>query len=115
MRLRAVLITVALLGVGIRGAGGQGVSGAALTGTVRIDSGRPLSAAPVTLTNVATGNVWRASTSPTGAFLFDPLPVGGPFVLEVKAIGYQPVAITGIMLHVGDHLTTDVTLNATRA
>lgn len=64
----------------------------------------------VTLTNTVTGNRWQAVTPARGTFLFDDLPVGGPFALDVRSIGYQPVVQSGIMLHVGDRVTVDVAL-----
>jgi hypothetical protein len=47
--------------------------------------------------------------------LFDDLPVGGPFTLAVRAIGYQQTLLTGIVLHAGDRVTTDVSLDQVQA
>ena len=118
MRFRAAL-GVALLSMACAGTmRGQGLAGASVRGTVSEQSSGSttvVAAAFVTLTNTATGNVWRAVTSERGTFLFDDLPVGGPFTLGVRAIGYQQTLLTGIVLHAGDRVTTDVTLDQAQA
>jgi hypothetical protein len=97
---------------------GQGLAGASVTGTVTDQSSgstKLITAAVVTLTNTATGNVWRAVTSERGTFRFDDLPVGGPFMLAVRAIGYHQTLLTGVVLHAGDRVTADVILDHVQA
>jgi len=110
VRLRTALSVTVLLGIRASAANGQGLAGASVTGTVTAESGRVVPSALVTLTNTVTGNRWQAVTPARGTFLFDDLPVGGPFALDVRSIGYQPVVQSGIMLHVGDRVTVDVAL-----
>ena len=113
MRAALCLALVLLARTGV--ARSQGLAGASVRGTVIAESRRPVSAARVALTNTATGNVWRVVTPANGTFLFDNLPVGGPFTLDARAIGHQPVVRTGIMLRVGDRVTIDVPLDAAQA
>ena len=94
-----------------RAAAAQGLAGAAVQGTVMAQS-RAVSGASVTLKNDSTGNVFRAVTSERGAFRFDNLPVVGSFTLEVRAIGYRPSTTRGLVLHLGDRLPLDISLDA---
>ena len=115
--LIAALVSIACAGT----IHGQGLAGASVRGTVADRSNRSdslprlIALALVTLTNTATGNVWHAITSARGTFSFDDLPVGGPFTLGVKAIGYQPALLTDVVLHAGDRVTADVILDAAQA
>ena len=82
----------------------QGVVGATLRGRVVGSSGAPVAGSAVTLSNVSTGAVRRTSVGERGVFLFDNLPVGGPYRLEARAIGYVPATIDSIVLHLGDQV-----------
>ena len=80
-----------------RAAHAQGVTTAALEGIVTgVDSA--LESAEVLVTNLATGERWRATTSRSGRYTFEQLVPGGPYRVEVRAIGFAPVTRTDVSL-----------------
>jgi hypothetical protein len=97
-----------LPGVGVQA---QGVAGAALQGTVERASGAPLPDVRIALTDSRTGNRRYATSSAHGSFAFETVPVGGPYTLEVTAIGFVPTVMSGITLHLGDRLMRRVVLD----
>ena len=46
--------------------------------------------AVVTVTNTATGERWQTATRARGRYVFEYLSVGGPYLLEARAIGFAP-------------------------
>ncbi|MBA3671629.1 MAG: TonB-dependent receptor [Gemmatimonadaceae bacterium] len=91
-------------------AAAQGVAGAAIQGTVKNSAGTPLPEARLSLIDSSTGYRRYAVTSARGSFSFENLPVGGPYTLEARALGFLPESVPGIVLHLGDRLTRGVTL-----
>jgi hypothetical protein len=88
----------------------QGVTGAAVQGMVAGADSTPIADATVLVTNPATGERWRTVTRGDGRFVLDHLSVGGPYSLDVRAIGYSPARRTGIFVALGQRLTFDVAL-----
>ncbi len=68
----------------------QGVTGAAVQGTVVGADSTPIADATVLVTNVATGERWRTVTRGDGRFVLDHLSVGGPYRVDVLALGFSP-------------------------
>ena len=68
----------------------QGVTTAALFGTVTGSDSTALEDAVVTVTNTATGERWQTATRARGSYVFEYLSVGGPYLLEARAIGFSP-------------------------
>lgn len=91
--------------------GAQGISGGAIQGRIATAAGEWFSNARVSLVDSSTGRYQRGVSGTTGRFFFENVPVGGPYTLEVRAIGFVPTAITGIVVHLGDRLTRDVVLS----
>ena len=90
MRGKTTLLLVATawpLAVG--GLAAQGVTTAALVGTVMGSDSTALEDAVVTVTNTATGERWQTATRARGSYVFEYLSVGGPYLLEVRAIGFS--------------------------
>ena len=100
------------LGVAVAAARGdaQGVAGAALQGTVVSQLGAALADVRVSLVDSSTGRQRYTMASSRGSFAFENLPVGGPYTLEARALGYVPVSVSGITLHLGDRLTRRLVL-----
>ncbi|MES3033231.1 MAG: TonB-dependent receptor [Gemmatimonadota bacterium] len=92
----------------------QGMSGAAIHGTVRTTVGTPVVAADVRLRAVASGTAFGARTNGDGRFVLEHLPVGSGYQLTVRAVGYAPVTIDRIVLHLGDRLRQEITMVAAR-
>jgi hypothetical protein len=62
------------------------------------------------LTNQATGDRWGAVTTANGRFAMENVPVGGPYVLLARTVGYTPVQQGGIQLALGQRFVADLTM-----
>jgi len=89
----------------------QGVTTAAIEGVVT-GADSALESAEVLVTNLATGERWRASTSRAGRYAFEHLSPGGPYRIEVRAIGFAPAAQTDVSLGLNTRTRVDVALVA---
>ena len=87
----------------------QGVTGAAVEGQVT-GSGAPLEDAMVLVANTSNGERWRTTTDPRGRYFVEYLTVGGPYRVEVKALGFEPAVRDSIFLTLGQRLTAHFTL-----
>ena len=111
--LRSTLVLVVTawpLAVG--GLAAQGVTTAALVGTVTGSDSTALEDAVVTVTNTATGERWQTATRARGSYVFEYLSVGGPYLLEVRAIGFSPAQGPAILLSLGERRRADLSLTA---
>lgn len=88
----------------------QGVTTATIQGTVRREDDVPVPGATVRVTNTLNGRRWELVTPSSGGFLLENVPVGGPYGIEVRALGFAPEARTGIVLTLGQRVITDFTL-----
>jgi Carboxypeptidase regulatory-like domain len=88
----------------------QGVTGAALEGRVASAGGVALADAEVRVANLANGERWRVTTSGDGRYAFEHLSPGGPYRVEVRAIGFAPVSRDTVHLPLGDRTRLDVRL-----
>jgi carboxypeptidase family protein/TonB-dependent receptor-like protein len=91
----------------------QGPTSAALQGSVTGPDGRPVAGASVSVANAATGERWQLTTPPTGRYVLENLSVGGPYMIEVRALGFQPTRFAGVILTLGQRYTADVVLQQT--
>jgi carboxypeptidase family protein len=91
----------------------QGATGAAVQGMISGADSVPVADATVLITNSATGERWRTHTHTDGRFLLDHLSIGGPYRLEVDAIGFEPAQREGMFLSLGERLTSDFRLTPT--
>jgi hypothetical protein len=88
----------------------QGVTGAAIEGrVVRVDS-TPVEQAVVHVTNTSNGERWRTTTSARGRYFIEYLSVGGPYRIEVRALGYLPAQRDSILLALGQRLAAHFAL-----
>jgi len=86
-------------------------------GTVRISgtaggAGAPVAGATVTARNEATGTQQVRQTDARGHYVFAQLPIGGPYSISVRQLGYRPARRTGLVLNLGDRVDLDITLDA---
>ncbi len=86
----------------------QGVTSGALVGYVTDQEGGRIASASVTLTNTSTGQRYATRTDENGRYFFENLQVGGPYVLEVRALGFEPAQTPNIRLNLGQRLVNDV-------
>src|SRR2546422_531983 len=88
----------------------QGVTTAAIQGAVTSRDGLPIAAATVSVTSTSTGQRWRVEPRTGGRYVLPTIAVGGPYLLEIRAVGFQPAHRSGIMLELGQRVTLDFEL-----
>ncbi len=78
------------------------VTTANLRGTVQsADDQLPMAEVEVTLIHIPSGNIQTTTSNTDGNYAFTNLRVGGPYVLRVESIGFQPVLIENVFLTAG--------------
>jgi len=88
----------------------QGLTTGAIQGTVVAADRSPIPGALVRITNTLDGRRWELVTRSSGRYLLEDVAVGGPYRIEVRALGFTPQARTGILLTLGQRLIADFTL-----
>ena len=104
------LLCLALALLGGERLAAQGTTGAAVQGTVFEPDSVPVGSATVLITNSATGERWQTVTRDNGRFFLEHLSVGGPYRVDVRAIGFAPASRSGMFLSLSQRLTLDVGL-----
>jgi hypothetical protein len=79
----------------------QGVTSGVIQGRVTTRDGIPVPRAQVSVEGTANGERWERTTSAGGRFYFDQIAVGGPYRLEVRAIGFAPLTQDSLFLSLG--------------
>lgn len=80
-----------------------------VAGTVKDPTGGLVPNAVLTLTNEATGVTQKMTSSSSGTYVFDAVPVGS-YSLKVEAPGFKTHVANGIQVHVQSVVTADVSL-----
>jgi hypothetical protein len=88
----------------------QGVTGAAIRGRLVAPDSVPIADAIVLVTNTSNGQRWQASTGGRGHYFLEHLSVGGPYLVEARAVGFAPTRLSSVYLSLGQRLTADFTL-----
>src|SRR5260370_35246005 len=101
------LLSLLLLVASLRA---QGVTSAALQGRVLQPEGQPITGAIVAITNIANGQRWRLSTSAAGGYALENVPVGGPYTINIQALGFEPVHLSVQPLALGQRAAADLVL-----
>ena len=100
---------VVMLGVAVTQVQGQlPVSG--IAGSVRDSLGEPLDRVVVEARDSATGYVARTSTNTAGRYILLGLPLGGPYVVIARRVGYVADERSGIVLNIGARPAADFVL-----
>jgi len=99
-----------LLALGAGALHAQGVTTAAVTGTVTQESGAPIEGAVITLTNRSTGAVIQATSQGNGRYFMENVPVGGPYSVEVRAIGFESARRDNVTLSLGQRFVSNFTV-----
>ena len=107
--LLAVLILISLI-LTPAPLSAQGVDGAAIGGRVLDSDSAPVLEAVVLVTNGSNGERWQGTTNASGRYFLENLSVGGPYRIEVRAIGFEPAMREGVLLGLGQYLIADFTL-----
>jgi len=98
---------VAVLAGGTQAGLAQGVTSAAVQGRITSETRGSVENAIVVLTNTTNGARQQTSSKTAGRYNFENATPGGPYTLEVRAIGFQAATKTGIMLTLGLKYTQD--------
>ena len=109
-QLRLLAIGVVALSLATRPLGSQGVTFAALQGSVVQDDGTPIDRAIVRATLTASGARWQVVTDAAGRYFVENVQVGGPYVIEVSALGFKPTSRNGAFLDLGQRYRADFVL-----
>jgi hypothetical protein len=88
----------------------QGVTTAAIQGSVLTEDGAPIDGATVRVTNTSDGRHWIVVTSASGRYLLEDVAIGGPYRIDVRALGFVDAARAGFTLVLGQRLIMDFTL-----
>ena len=91
----------------VTGLAAQGVTTAAVVGRLTDDAGGAVPEATVQLTNTSTGQRYASRSGQDGRYFFENVQVGGPYTLEIRALGFEPIQKTGIMLQLGQRYVSD--------
>ncbi len=74
---------------------------AAILGQVVDSTGAPLPGAIVEATHAETGLTLRLTTNRAGRFAFLQVPLGGPYTVRARLVGYAPERVVGLILTLG--------------
>ncbi len=85
-----------------------------VSGFVRDSTGAPLSAVTIIARNNSTGFQETRRSDNSGRYVFAQLPIGGPYTVTVRQLGFQAQSRTGITLNLGDRVALDFTLSSAR-
>lgn len=110
---RCVGAAVLFFGVAAPALAAQGVTSAALTGRVTDDQGSPIPTATLDLVNTTTGQRYTVRVGSDGRYYFENVQVGGPYTLDVRALGHEPARQTDIVLKLGQRLERNFSLKMT--
>lgn len=81
-----------------------------IQGRVTDRSGQPIAGATVVARNEATGLTQSRTTDARGRYAFPQLPLGGPYSVTARRLGYAAERRTGIVLNLGDRVPADFAL-----
>ncbi len=87
----------------------QGVATTAIRGVVGAQDAADITGASVRILNVSTGVTTTAQVR-QGRFLVQGLEVGGPYVIEVRQLGFTPLRTTPLFLTLGEPLEVEFQL-----
>lgn len=83
---------------------------AAILGRITEPAGTPLAGVTVVARNAATGLEWTVMTNVSGRYAFVQLPLGGPYSINARRIGYKSESRSGYELRLGSRSVVDLTL-----
>jgi outer membrane receptor protein involved in Fe transport len=101
---------VALLFGGAQVLAAQGVTSGAIQGRITSETRGTVENAIIALTNTRTGARQQTTANSAGRYNFENVPPGGPYTIDVRAIGFQQASKTGVMLALGQRYVQDFEL-----
>ena len=109
-RLRPLRLGLLALSVATRPLGSQGVTSGALQGSVVQSDGTPIEHGVVTVTLAESGARWQVVTDAAGRYFLENVQVGGPYLIEARAVGFRPAGLNGVLLGLGERYRADFVL-----
>src|SRR3989475_11129369 len=94
-------------------AAAQGVTSAAVSGRLTDENKAAVEQAVVNLINTTNGQRYSTRSGSDGRFFFENAQVGGPYTLDVRALGFGPEQATGLTLALGQRFVRDFSLKRT--
>jgi len=88
----------------------QGVTSAAVAGRLSDEAGAAVASASVTLVNGSTGQRYSRRSAEDGRYNFENVEVGGPYTLEVRALGFEAAKSAPFQLALGQRSAVHLTL-----
>lgn len=88
----------------------QGVVSGGIEGRVTTRTGAAIAEAEVLASNRSNGERWRTATTGDGRYALEHLSAGGPYRIEVHAIGFAPARRDGVFIALGQRLRMDLAL-----
>lgn len=107
MSLRHCLSTLAAVAALAVGAADVAAQSGTITGRVTDDSGAAMSGAQIVVTHQSTGNQTGGLTAGDGRYAITGVRAGGPYLVEVRTIGYSRQAVEGVTVGDGQTVTLD--------
>lgn len=86
---------------------------AVIEGRVTSADATPVANALVSARSGATGFVTTARANANGRYLFVQLPLGGPYTITARRLGFSPASRAGFQLRLGERLAVDLVLAPT--
>lgn len=83
---------------------------ATIKGSVKDNIGEPLMGAEIVIKDISTGFISGTLTNDNGDFKFQQLPLGGPYKVTAKYLGFSESVREGIMLNLSDAVTINFEL-----
>src|SRR5215207_2207998 len=84
---------------------------ATISGRVLSPVGTPIANAVVTVRNTSTGFTSTSRSTAAGQYAFAQLPLGGPYEVGARRLGFEPVTKSGYHLTLGARVHVDFTLS----
>lgn len=109
MKARGAAVLAAMLAALAGPLHGQ-TTDAAIAGLVRDSAGATLDDVTLELRDAATGFRTSQTTNRAGRFAFLQLPLGGPYTVTARRVGYRPESRGGIVLKLGDRVALEFAL-----
>lgn len=106
------VLAAALAPAAVPAAAAAQATTAVIAGAVRT-GGAPVAGATVVVRNEATGLTVRRVTGSDGRYAAAQLPLGGPYTVTARRLGYREVVLRGLTLRLGDRVPADFALATT--
>lgn len=88
----------------------QGVTTGAMTGLVADKAGKPMIGARVIITHEPSGTKYGAITGSTGRYTAPGLRTGGPFTVQISAVGMKTAKFSDIFVKLGENFVQNATI-----